>query len=81
MANIEKGIPIPPRANSKGFLPLAAMEIGDSIYAPDSVGSYKALRVRLSKENNRGLKRFTSRREGAGTRVWRVPLTPVDDLV
>lgn len=72
MATIEKNIPIPPTVVRKGeILPLAQLEIGDSVYVDDLVGSYGALRVRLAKEHRRGVKRFVSRREENGTRVWR----------
>ncbi|CAB4149813.1 hypothetical protein UFOVP555_37 [uncultured Caudovirales phage] len=74
MATIEKGVPIPLAGGKhKGeILPLAQLEVGDSVYVDDLVGSYGALRVRVAKENRRpNGKRFITRREGDGTRVWR----------
>lgn len=72
MATIEKNVPIPESTARKGeILPLSRMEVGDSVYVDDLVGSYGALRVRLAKAHKRGAKRFISRREENGTRVWR----------
>lgn len=72
MANIEKNIPAPDRSSTFKILPLADMEIGDSVYVDDLIGSYGATRTRVAKENRRKIKRFVTRREGYGTRVWRV---------
>lgn len=86
MYEIERGVPLPPRANLAGHTkyPFGEMEIGDSFFIPidtidgkkpsDSVSSAAYV---FGKRNN---KKFTTRQvreEGTikGYRVWRVQKT------
>jgi hypothetical protein len=72
MYEIEKGIPVPIDGEMRARkYPFATMEIGDSFY----VGSEKTLAVVQSATYaaQKALQRsFRARREGEGTRVWRI---------
>lgn len=68
---IDKGVPIPAARWSTGKrkYPFPDMEIGDSFFtesSQDTVGSSVTI---YSRFNN---KKFTTRSENGGTRVWRI---------
>lgn len=66
---IEKGIPIPPR--DAGGLPwtLRQMDPGDSVLVPSSVKYVAQAMTKCGKGTGR---KFVSRQEDAGRRIWRV---------
>ena len=82
MLAIQKGVPLPAASHELDALSLAlrALDVGDSVLVPDEDLNYRAVRVRAAKLGRSGEKKFSTRREGNATRVWRVPLTPTDDL-
>lgn len=79
---IEKGIPFPATKRSQKAtrsdrgrrmrLPLIEMEIGDSIYVPDDVMSRKNLQVIASKLGHDLGRRFRTKTEASGCRIWRL---------
>lgn len=80
MIQIDKGVPMPARANEQQGYPFAAMEVGDSFFvgAPVEAGAVKLARyvgVAAMREKKRLGFSFAVRRvvEGgvAGARVWR----------
>lgn len=76
---IEKDVPIPPRLSGSGpgrgvpkgpfASALAVMEIGDSAFVADRTRN--AIN-RAIVGATRGGKRYCSRKEGVGVRVWRI---------
>ena len=65
---IEKGVPIPPRdrGHRSSKYPWATMEIGDSFFVPKAkMGSSASI------AGKRYQRKFTTRPEGDGTRIWR----------
>lgn len=72
MFEIEKGIEIPKITGTgrKAIYPFGEMEIGDSFYAPVRVDPISAAAIMFAKTHP-PLK-FTCRREGEGTRCWRI---------
>tara|TARA_R110000868_G_C10549144_1_gene735727 strand:- start:287 stop:499 length:213 start_codon:yes stop_codon:yes gene_type:complete len=64
---IDKGVPIPSRvATLKAIYPWSTMDVGDSFYVEDaSVGN------RTSDVGSRIGRKFISRKEGDGVRIWR----------
>ena len=74
---IEKGVPIPPRgrgANKTGLAhTLRTMETGDSFYyETKSKSSESAMATVTATAARVHGKKFTTRKEGNGCRVWRV---------
>lgn len=68
---IEKGIPIPSRADQNTLYPLHKLEPGDSFTIPmHKLGSVKSNIVRHRKVYPN--QEFTHRKEGERVRVWRV---------
>ena len=73
---IEKGIPIPPPYKPKNLnntrpkYPFRHMEVGDSFFVP----RLEAQRARsaASQQSSRSRRKFTTRKEGDGLRVWRI---------
>jgi len=64
---IDKNIPIPNRSK----YPFAEMEVGDSIFIDKTTtqSSVCQMAYTYGKKNN---KKFTSRTEGNGVRIWRI---------
>jgi hypothetical protein len=74
---IEKNIPLPPKARPPGrsgsMYPFLQLEIGDSFFVPNRENG-KTPVVHFSKNKNAknsGLK-FTARKSDGGVRVWRI---------
>lgn len=67
---IDKKVPLPqPRSSSKRY-PLADMKVGDSFWVPaEEVNSARSAASQHGARNN---KKFTTRAEDDGLRVWRV---------
>lgn len=65
---IEKGIPIPPRRKSGMTEVLRALEVGDSVLLMTTYSSVGGI-VYLARAGTE--KKFVTRTEGDGIRVWR----------
>lgn len=66
---IESGIKIPSRSNKKGFTSaVRQLKRGESVLLPTSIQS--AITICYQTKLPRDV--FTRRREGSGTRVWRI---------
>jgi len=72
---IDKGVPIPAVENARGKggrrpkYPFVCMEIGDSFFTNTHP---KTVRTAASTHYRRHNKKFTTRSENGGTRVWRI---------
>lgn len=73
MVDIDKGVPVPEGAGRKGKYPWKDMKVGDSIYGGEghTRASLLASATGWATRNNPTW-RFTSRKDGAGYRIWRV---------
>lgn len=73
-AQIESGVPIPPRTHGrKTRWPfLMEMKVGDSVLITDPAMMNHQLAVRLSALKRATGRRFTQRRVDGGVRVWRI---------
>ena len=69
---IEKSVPMPSGPGKRGRMiyPWDEMDVGDSFFV-DGVSS-AAMSACASAFGRRNGKKFTCRKEGTGTRVWRV---------
>ena len=70
---IEKNVPIPPRLRRRGREPLYSwreMVVGDSFFVPAKTPH--SLSTQISRASRDYGKKFTSRPENGGTRVWRI---------
>jgi hypothetical protein len=71
MIKIDKNVPLPAKASGKNGnkYPFREMKVGDSFFIemPQAMASATTRTARLS-----GLGKYTTRREGSGTRIWRV---------
>lgn len=65
---IEKGVPMPKNKRATKY-PFAEMEVGDSFYVEPDNGSIHAAASWYGKRNN---KKFATRKEGEGRRIWRI---------
>jgi hypothetical protein len=67
---IDKKVPLPPPRGTNKHYPLAEMKIGDSFWAPPD----EVVRARsaASQHGSRHQKKFTTRTEDDGLRVWRI---------
>ena len=75
MIAVDKNVPIPPR--ERGWeggqapkYPWATMEIGDSFYVPGA--TQKNMSGPIFHAMQRTGRKFISRKEGDGVRVWRI---------
>ena len=71
MFQIEKNVPIPPRREYKTKYPWDEMDVGDSFYVPNTKSGSIACGVYRASKRFEG-KKFISRSEAGGIRVWRV---------
>lgn len=73
MIKIEKQIPIPRKSHAIGFrkYPFDSMEVGDSFFAFISVQSLSTCANNYVKSIG-NFKRFTTRKQNNGARVWRI---------
>lgn len=67
---IESGIPIPRKRKKKAvsIYPCDKMKVRDSFYCPNDKPAMAAVAL----FNRKGNKRFISRKEGKGRRIWRI---------
>jgi len=67
---VEKGVPVPkePRKRNVKY-PWREMEVGDSFYTETSQPVVSSSAILAQKRTGM---RFTTKREGTGTRVWRI---------
>ena len=73
MYKIEKKIPLENKATRKSPFPFAAMEIGDSFFVPTKDYSRRKVSNDVFYQNStRSGKRYVTRTEDSGVRVWRV---------
>lgn len=70
---IQKGVPAPERAKHgrREKYPFRKMEVGDSILIPGEDSSHKSGRAARKYGAENG-KRFCTRSEPAGLRIWRI---------
>ena len=68
MINIEKSVPIPEGKTKPRIYPFSTMELGDSFFVKNGT-SARAAASHYSAGTDR---KFTTRKEGEGYRVWRV---------
>lgn len=67
---IDKDIPVPPlRRGNESKYPLGSLEVGESFFVNASQGKLASASVQHGKRHN---KKFTTRSENGGTRVWRI---------
>lgn len=77
--NIEKGIPLPVRSNSKHKYPFDDMEVGDSFYVQGEGRELSRFKAHVSTQNRRLRddritgRYFTVRTVEGGVRCWCVP--------
>ncbi len=62
---VDKGIPLPPHQNRQ--YPFSTMEVGDSFFSPK-----KHVRFQTSINGDRLKRKFASRAEKSGVRIWRI---------
>lgn len=67
---IEKGVPMPIMANNARWAIVAKMEKGDSIFVEGKSPSGVSGQIAYAKRKFNF--KFCARREGSGTRVWRI---------
>ena len=67
MIEIEKGVSIPPAKTIRKY-PFHLMEVGDSFFTP---GEKQILQSLAHFKRRNPDRKFTTRREGDGFRVWR----------
>lgn len=70
MFEIETGIPVPDRTGQAKW-PFRDMGVGDSVLFDDPLLAAKA-QVRCHVYGAKVNKKFATRKEGAGIRVWRI---------
>lgn len=68
---IEKGVPLPKKLSQNARYPFAEMEVGDSFFIPNAKRLMTAGSISQYCTKKTG-KKFSSRREGNGIRVWRI---------
>ena len=66
---IDKGVPVPTSRWGKRKYPFPDMEIVDSFFTDDKQETVGSSVATYAKFNN---KKFTTRSENGGTRVWRI---------
>ncbi|MFA4836354.1 MAG: hypothetical protein WC749_09830 [Dehalococcoidia bacterium] len=66
MYNIEKDVPIPRPCGRTKKYPYEEMEVGDSFFVPEKLGSIAHVSKRLYP------KKFSMRFVDGGTRIWRI---------
>ncbi|WP_074298642.1 hypothetical protein [Paraburkholderia phenazinium] len=70
---IEKGIPVPPRASGVTWHPFGQMEVGDSVFIPVKPGrDVPRIRHAAASYGRDHGRKFTTREQSGGVRVWRV---------
>ena len=68
MIEIDKGVPIPARGAGARKYPISDLEIGDSFW----VGVQHGAQLAGIANRRYAPKRFMSRTENGGTRIWRI---------
>ena len=67
---IDKGVPVPGESRgANGKYPFGDMEVGDSFFVDIKQQSFCSAAAGYAKRHN---KKFTTRSENGGTRVWRI---------
>lgn len=66
---IEKGVPMPKLRNK---YPFRQMEVGDSVYIPNSHAAASKSSYAAYDFQKRTGRKFISRKEGDGIRIWRI---------
>lgn len=82
MFKIDKDIPLPAHGhggNRHSKYPFAQMSVGDSFFAPATSKAVHAAATNFAKRNP-GFK-FTTRKEGDGTRIWRIASDATSEAV
>lgn len=70
---IEKNIPVPPLRDTHSKYPFGEMNIGDSIFVPHKAGAgVNPVVSAAAYYGNKNNKKFTTKNEEKGTRVWRI---------
>ena len=70
MVKIEKGVPAPEERKQRKRYPFHQMDVGDSVLI--SHGDAMSARVSARYHGTRYSKKFTSKKEDDGVRIWRV---------
>ena len=72
MVKIDKGVPIPVSSKVRHY-PWILMEVGDSFFVENiSEGKFADFRSMASAAGRRYGRKYTTRREGTGVRIWRI---------
>lgn len=69
MIGIDKGVPLPPKKVREEKYPWSVLEVGDSFFVPKPLSSLSGAQTAAAKRLGR---RFSSRSETGGTRIWRI---------
>lgn len=70
---IERDVPLPTSRATYHHYPFQAMEPGDSFHVIDIDGrTAHRLQVQVSIQHSKTARRYTSRRDATGVRIWRL---------
>lgn len=68
-SSVQSGIPVPPKRGPNRPFPWRTIEVGESFHIPSD--AMQSIRPVCTYYKNRYGRQFTTRKEGAGIRVWR----------